>query len=107
MKQTLARIVFLAVVAWTIISFLFLGLILYLYSFSYHRRYAALPLEPFGPDFRPSSVNALAIPFPCNSKGAVKERRASSLVKQCRQHADHANGATRILNSVDLKPLRR
>jgi hypothetical protein len=36
MKQTLARIAFLAVVAWTIISFLFLGLVLYLYNFPMH-----------------------------------------------------------------------
>jgi hypothetical protein len=33
MKQALARIALLAVVAWTIMSFLFLGLILYLYAF--------------------------------------------------------------------------
>jgi predicted ferric reductase len=42
-KRTLARIAFLAVVAWTIIAFLFLGLIIYLYSFStYHRANARL-----------------------------------------------------------------
>ena len=33
-KRTLGRIAFLAVAAWTIMSFLFLGLIIYLYQFS-------------------------------------------------------------------------